>query len=870
MTCTISRAAALPGKLCVWLLIVNGLCNTAVADPRPFDVPAGEASTALRDFARQAGLQLLFDYSAVKQVKTRAVSGRLEPEAALTEMLRGTGLQFQKVNDRTVAIRPAGATTSTNAVVVMPNVVLASSAATAAGDQPQYPSASSPASVGPAQRNSGAPDSSGTGSAKPPLLSEVVVTAQKRQERLVDVPASVFALTSDTLQIQHLSSLEDYVASVPGLILNDIGGGYQQLQIRGISSGAAGNATVATYIDNAPVGSSVAAADGELVTQDLDPNDIQAIEVLRGPQGTLYGADNLGGLIKYDTVAPNLHELEGRAWVDGSRASGGGNGYAVRARISLPLISDTLAMLVSGFTRDDPGFISDAALGRTDLNDTHKKGGRVALLWRANDDLSVRVSAMTLDRTIGGDAQEDVDPVTLSPVYGDLQQRRVADTGGVTSRFRLYTATVDWSLGWGNLSSTTSYDTSFFINSQDYSGFLQPAFASLFGTNIGYSIHDDVDQTKFSDEVRLEFATGPDLHWRLGGFYTHETGRVFEFTSTSDPLTGAPIPVTVPGSSLQYPVETAYTTSTFDEYAAFGEATYQVTSRFDITGGLRYARNDQTILQNFAGLLIGGIVDTRSPSSDHDTTFAFTPRLKLSDNMMLYGRIASGYRPGGPNYPTNPPTPPSFGPDRDTNYEIGLKAAIPDQRLSFDLAAFYIDWTSMQTDLVTPTGLNYIGNVGSASSKGVELSITYVPVTSLALGGAFSYTEAKLDSSGPIGADGDPLPYAPRWKGNVHADYDLAPILGWTPFAGASLLFNSGERAGFGFASKRVDLPGYQTFDARAGARVDRWTVQLFAKNLANKHAIVSETGLSPNPTAPITVGIIQPRVIGVSLIAKF
>jgi iron complex outermembrane receptor protein len=799
------RSGALVVAVCLSIVGVSEADDARAALRKQTNIPAEPLGLALEALANEHDLQVIYQSEVVGgRQSAGAVVGDFTSEEALGRLLEGTGLSYRYLNDTTVTIvlaganggsyrdgssSPARARADGAREAGSENIDEDSKARRSFWDPFRVAGVDSEKAAGDA--DSGAVSKTTNGSTQGmPRLEEVVVTAQKREERLLDVPSSIVALSGRLLQEQHLIRLEDYVARVPGLTFASNGAGYQQLVIRGISTGSAGNPTVATYIDNAPVGWSTSAANGELMTQNLDSNDIQQIEVLRGPQGTLYGADNLGGLIKYDLASPNLHDWGGRLWVDGVDVPDGGSGYAARGQVNIPLVSDQLAVLMSGFTREDPGFISNAALGSSNLNTTLTHGGRGAVLWTPADHLSVRFSAMSNDRSIGGTSEEDVDPLTLAPVYGDLQQRRAASTGGVTSRFRLYTFGVDWGVQAFKLAATTSYGTLHQVNAQDFTNYFQPAFAGLFGPGLGYAIHDADDQTKLSQEVRLEFSTGERLDWRLGGFFTHEIGSVSEYTNTFDPLTGAPVAV----SGI---VEHAVTSSTFIEYAGFGEATYHATQRWDITGGLRYARNDQTIGQDYRGLIIGPPVNTHSESSSSATTFQFSPRFKLSDSLMAYGRIASGYRPGGPNYPTNPPTPATYGPDRDTNYELGFKASSPQQRLSFDLALFYMDWKSIQLPLRTPLGLNYVGNASSASSRGVEVSFASAPIAGLNLSGAASYTNAHLNAaipSGAVGNAGDPLPYSPRWKGSLYANYDFPPIGQWVPFVAHPLAVSTDYR----------------------------------------------------------------------------
>jgi iron complex outermembrane recepter protein len=701
---------------------------------------------------------------------------------------------------------------------------------------------------------------SGTG------LEEIVVTAQKRVERLLDVPSSIIAVTATTLQEQHAVGLDDYVALVPGLSLNTQPGGIQQISIRGISTGTGGNPTVSTYLDNAPVGASTLEAGGGGLTPDIDPNDIQQIEVLRGPQGTLYGADNLGGLIKYDLVAPNLNELGGRAWFDAEDVEHGDVGFAERGRISIPLIDGKLALLVSGFHRDDPGFIDNVALGLSGVNRTSSSGGRVALLWDVTDTLAIQLSAFSNQRKLNGAGEEDVDPRTLASLYGDLTQRRAGGTGNDEDIWRLYTGTIDWDLGVIKISSTTSYNTEAHSGTNDYTGFLAGFEPPSYG-NLGYSLYNGITQSKLSEELRLSSHVGSWFDWRVGGFFTHEDGGIAESIPTINYMTGAPV-------AIPNPILDALTTAEFKEWAVFGEGTLHFTSQFDLTGGLRYSHNDQNILQDYSGVLTG-LVYNRVLSSDSATTFLVTPRFKLDDNFMLYARVASGYRPGGPNYPTNPPTPATYGPDRDVNYELGAKATFPEQRLSFDAAVFYVDWTDIQLNITTPSGLEYTANAGSASSRGLELSASYSPLPALTLSTALSRTDAKLDAglpSGAIGAKGDVLPYTPRFKATVDAEYAFKSWSGWTPYLAATYLFNGSESTDFpeALGYPRIELPAYQTIAARTGLRNDRWTLEVYAKNIADTRGFTSAAALTGSPTGPYAMGVIQPRTVGITVIASF
>lgn len=691
------------------------------------------------------------------------------------------------------------------------------------------------------------------------------MTAQKREERLIDVPASIVAVTATALQRQNAINLADYVAQVPGLTLNSQPGGISQLSIRGISTGTGGNPTVAMYVDDAPVGASISQAAGGSLAPDIDPNDIQRIEVLRGPQGTLYGADNLGGVIRFVLVSPSVHELEARTWVGTEHVQNGDFGYAARARVSFPLIDGKLGFLVSGFTREDPAFIDDAGLGKSGVNEARVAGGRLALLWSVSDTLSVKLSAILNNRRADGVSQEDVDPQTLDPVFGDLQQRRAASTGTTEDILRLYAATVDWNVGWGTLTSTTSYGTLYHTDRLDLTGSFQAAFQPLYGT-LGYAEADNIRQRKLSEEIRLGSRPGATLDWTLGGYFTREQSDVGLGVPTFDPVTGEAVPI--PDVILD-----ALTPSEFKEYAAFGEVTYHFTPRFSLTGGVRLSHNKQTIVQRFSGLLTGP-VDTTSISDDSSTTFLISPQFKLSDRMNVYARAASGYRPGGPNYPTSPPTPLTYEPDHDIDYEIGLKAALPDRMLSFDIDVFYMDWRNIQLNVVTPSGLQYTANAGSASSRGVELSLAYRPIQALDLSLALSHTDAVLEKglpSGGVGAKGDPLPYDPKFKANLSADYTFGAMRGWLPFLGATYAFNGAERSDFvqSSAFTRIVLPQYQTIDARLGLRNDTWTVELYAKNIADRRGFESTSALN-GPTGPYGMTVIQPRTVGLSLIANF
>jgi iron complex outermembrane receptor protein len=703
-------------------------------------------------------------------------------------------------------------------------------------------------------------------------VSEVVVTAEKRAERIEEVPGAVTAVSSSDISRIKGVRLSDYQALVPGLELVSDREGDTQIIIRGITTGPmTATATVSTYIDDAPFGSSTGFALGQLLTPDLDPSDLQRIEVLRGPQGTLYGASALGGLIKYVTTPPNLADYQARLEADGIDTDHGGNGYGLRGMINLPLVKDALALRVSAFDRLDPGYISDPNLGLTDVNSTHVYGGRASLLWQVAPRLSVRLSAQLQNLHSDGTDDVDVDGTSLQPLYGPLQQKRnVSEPQDI--HYRLYSGVVSYDFGWASLVSATSYATLREQETTDLSDTYSPLLSSILKINdLGVAFVTPVDQNKFSQEFRFASPGGQKIEWQAGLFFTHESSAHGE---QFDPfLTGSntPLPINLLTGSL---------ISRYTEYAGYGDVTYHFTSKFDLQAGVRYSGNTQHYSQPESGALVGPATTLVASSSDRSATFLVSPRYQIDANDLLYIRIASGYRPGGPNPLTPSETaagvPTAYGPDTLINYEVGYKATLLERKLTVDLNAFYIDWRNIQLQTVFD-GFDATGNAGEARSDGVEGAVTFTPVRGLTMNANLTYTDAQLtqDAPGVSGKSGDELPDVPRWAGHVGADYDLPLMAAWSGFVGGGVHYVGDRKTGFisnaptGFV--RPTIPSYTTADLHTGLIHKGWTLELYVKNVGDERGISNLSSISLSGAAnPYEASIIQPRTTGLSISAAY
>ena len=712
-----------------------------------------------------------------------------------------------------------------------------------------------------------------TSSASTTQLNTIVVTANKRTERLQDVPMSVSVLSNTQLERENAVGFSDYAAQVPGLNTISSGDGWTQLVLRGITSGSTQpNATVGTYIDDTPYGSSTIYAAGSMLTPDIDPSDLQRIEVLRGPQGTLYGANTLGGLIKFVTTPPDTTQATARVGFDTSSVAGGGNGYGAHAMVNIPLVANTLALRVNVFDRDDPGYIDNIKTGQTNVNEAKVSGARAQLLWTPSDKVSVRFSTLAQNLNSDGLANSgvDINPGTQQPLYGWKDQSRAAGTGLFNVKYRLYDLSVNADFGWAKLISTTSYGTQRFSENTDLTDIYGPVLNPVFGlSDGGYSELQNIALNKVTQELRLQSPQDQTWEWRVGMFYTHEHTVDTQDILSFDANTGAPIPLPALGKVSVGP-------ATFAEWAGYGDLTWHATSKLSIQAGVRYSSDSTTYSEVGSGLLLGTL-DSNGHSTDNPVTYLLNPSYKFTDDLMAYVRIASGYRPGGPNLGVPPDLGASltFQPDKLVSYEAGFKALLLDRRMSFDVDGFYIDWSKVQLT-ATEDGISFLGNGGKATSAGAEASWRYTPLAGLTLWANASYTDAQLAGDTPSGSiyglKGDPLPYVPKWSGNVGADYDFPLGGGWSGFVGGDISYVGTRYSDFNAVpGPRIRLPSYDNVDLHVGANYDDWTFEVYVKNLANRREITAVSPESIVPLAgPYSAAYQTPRTIGVSATVDF
>jgi outer membrane receptor protein involved in Fe transport len=721
----------------------------------------------------------------------------------------------------------------------------------------------------------------------------IVVTAQKREQVLLDVPQSVTVVGGDTLERQQATNFQDYLSLIPGFSINGSTAGVTRVTLRGTNTGGV-SSTVAIFMDDVPFGSSTGLANGSILSGDFDPFDLNRLEVLRGPQGTLYGASSFGGVVRYITNAPKLGRLEARAQAGiEDTAHGSGLGYNGAAVINAPL-GDKAALRVSGFFRKDRGYIDTignnpipnplgGVIGSTlvekDINHRKSLGGRASLLFNPSDDLSIRLTAFAQNLNSGAGDTFDVDPATLDPLYGGFVQSRYQPEP-TRIKYRVYNGTLDWDLGFANLFSSTAYSTFKEDLQVDDSFPLAGTINLLAGLGLitttglpvtrplGVQVFQQTATDKFTQEFRLASPNNDKFEWLIGAFYTHEKSHIDPqnfFATEFGTSTIAPDII---------PIALVFLRSKYDEYAGFANATWHATPRFDVTVGGRVAHNKQEAAEDINSDILGSTATQGLHSSETVFTYSVAPRYELSDHASIYARVASGYRPGGPNvlFPDAPAgTPTSYKADRLTNWEIGIKAEAPDGRLwSAELAAYHIDWKNIQL-FARVNGVGINTNGGKARVNGLEASGALRPVPGLTLSANGAYTNAKLKADTPPetgGLAGDPLPWVPKWSGALHGDYEFPIATGTQGFLGASVNY-VGKRT-TEFNSRELDgslvrIPGYAEVDLRAGVNLDHWRIEAFAHNLFDKGGITDAFGFFdgtlPNNAAAISV--VRPRTIG-------
>src|SRR5581483_5287062 len=563
------------------VLLLSLLTSNAIAADvldRPITLNIAETTKledALINWGTLSGVTVMMDTKSVKRRVTQKVSGTLTARRALALLLKGSGLSYRRDGTQVRVIGSLQAT-SLNIAPEATNSTL-SVASDSDNDVRASPGSSNDLTL---EKDKSKQDANGRG------MEQVIVTAEKRSERAIDVPASIGVMTGEQLESLQVTSLADMANYMPGLSIQNAGApGLSQIVLRGLSSSATsgGAPLVATYIDDIAVSNS-GGAGGNALTFDLMPYDLDHLEVLRGPQGTLYGADSMGGLIKYVLRKPDPGQFSGSVggdleYINASARPGG----TIRGYVNLPLIADSLALRVSGFYKDAAGYIDNVALGTRNTNHFTEDGARISLLWLPSDQLSIQATVLT--QYINAD---DVTTVTLNgntfqPAYG-LQTHFQYFPEPVTQDSHVYNITVNWNNSVGTFTSSSSYTRTYQASNEDISGTYGQYVTDLTGAPVPGALVNFIfggALSKLAEELRLASHESKHVTWMIGAAYSKEVTTSY-YSGPAYTAEIVPLPI-------EYNLFYGRGDDTYKDWGIFGNGTYKFTERFDISAGYRYS-----------------------------------------------------------------------------------------------------------------------------------------------------------------------------------------------------------------------------------------------------------------------------------------
>ena len=678
-----------------------------------------------------------------------------------------------------------------------------------------------------------APPGSRTG-----LLEEVVVTATKREEKLRDVPMGVSALTGDQLQKMGAQSLSDYITTLPGVSFNDYQPGVSEVIIRGISGTTyheQGQTVVGYYVNEIPLSE----AGWPIVIPDVDTFDLERVEVLRGPQGTLFGAATLGGLVNYVAKTANASALDAsaEAMVGHTRNSEETN-YALKGMVNVPLITDKLALRVTGIDRFDAGYLDNIGLGIKSSNDLVTHGARMSLVFTPHE--GTKLSWLTMSQ------QTNLADQTY--VYlGTLNRRTVMKEPQFTSML-LNSLRLDQDVGVGTLTVLGAYTTKM--------GHL--IFDSTDNLLLAQTPTDFRDKTKATArhfEARLASKEGGSISWLVGAAAyssgksiiddTHQTGAAAFIDANPADYGGFAGALLAPDDvANRYRVAQSN-----QDYGVFGELQFKLNTQWTLAAGGRYfnTKSDTTVTRPPSASYPGVFDAVGSSFEQKQSETGFTPKITLTfrpqDGLMTYASYSTGFRVGGAN--PNPPgltgVAETYGSDKLKNYEVGIRTDLFSRRVLLDLTAFHIDWSNIQVRLFTPAPFyySYVTNAGAAKVDGVELSATWRVAPTFDFQTNTTWEHARVSEFLPdtfFAGGGHPagtvLPGSAKWQIGATASWRPAGVP-LSPRFEATYRFESQAPVAWGAVNTRG---GFPITDVRAAFTISRnLNVSLFVDNVADK-----------------------------------
>ncbi len=762
-------------------------------------------------------------------------------------------------------------------------------------------------------------------------LQEVIVTAEKRTSTVQDTPISITAVTGADLVSRGIVDFSSLAAETPGISMKENGPGQTEFEMRGMTSSGGNSPTVGFYLDDVPMTAPASAQNGKVV---IDPSlyDLNRVEVLRGPQGTLYGAGSMGGTVKLITNQPDTHDFHVSGSATGSDTSGGGFNYAVNGMLNLPLIDDQLALrlvatdshtsgwidriVLSNFPLSDPtGFIRGDVLGAAVAHDYKGSnaesldGARATLLWRVSDNLTVTPGVFYQRVTQDGPSAYDSVPGTLAHYQPFDISEPYAD------QFTLGSLTINYHAAAFDVTSVTARWTRKSTQTQDTSESFENPFTCITvaanatctgqlpfyggnGAGSGPVVGTETDpSSQFSEELRFASTAEGAFKWVGGAFYSDFRSQWQLNTQSQNNLSFLDF------SNFSMPAATTTVwglnePAHISQWALFGEGNLAVTPQLTATLGLRLFSYTSDLSMYFAGWgsPLGGAspstIDVSQSKTGLDPKFNLS--YEFSKDLLVYTTASKGFRPGGgnqplPNFP--PPNAPqnfnytkwptSYNSDSLWSYEVGEKARFFDRHLTINAALYYENWTNIQLEEL-PFGYPLFDNSGNAKIYGGELEAKALLGGGFTLSASGAYTHATL-TPGPhytIVAQGQSVgatpsrvvPDVPEYTADVTLDYDHA-LDGTYPLVSRLDYIYTGDRYDLVAINQGQmwRLPSYDLINLRVGVKSTAgWNAALFCTNISNKHAAL-ENMTALNLANPDFNRVItnQPRTVGVEFFFK-